>query len=81
MGLFSKKTKDVAHSDFPRCGSTSYSSVLSALEAGKNVEWYLEIGSRSGASVALRKCNFIAVDPEFKIKADVFNDASNMFFC
>ena len=29
----------------------------------------------------MRKCNFIAVDPEFKIKADVFNDASNMFFC
>ncbi|MDG1530610.1 MAG: class I SAM-dependent methyltransferase [Paracoccaceae bacterium] len=81
MGLFKKKKKYFRHPDFPVLGETSYQKVLSAIESENNVEWYLEIGSRSGASVARRNCSYIAVDPEFKIAADVFNSAPNMIFC
>lgn len=57
-----------------------YHQVLIEAERRLNPDWYLEIGSRSGTSIAHRTCNFVAVDPVFNLKADVFNDARQMHF-
>lgn len=68
------------HPDFPPLSEVSYLDVLSAVEAGRGVERYLEIGSRTGDSVARVHCSYAAVDPEFRIRADVFNAAPQMMF-
>lgn len=74
-----KKTT-TQHPDFPPMSETGYLEVLAALERQPSVKRYLEIGSRSGTSIARVNCSYIAVDPEFAIKADVFNAAPQMMF-
>ena len=69
------------HLDFPTMGEVDYQDIISELEQKIMAKWYLEIGSRSGASLSHRKCNFIAVDPNFNITAKVFNSSKMMIFC
>ncbi len=68
------------HPDFPEMSQVPYLHVLSAIETRRNVQRYLEIGSRSGASIARVGCSYAAVDPEFAINADVFNTSAQMMF-
>jgi SAM-dependent methyltransferase len=68
------------HPDFPTMSKVSYLSVIDALLSRESVERYLEIGSRSGTSIARVPCSYIAIDPEFAIKANVFNSAPQMLF-
>lgn len=68
------------HHDFPEINGEHYQHVISKIETYVNPEWYIEIGSRSGASLARRKCNFIAIDPVFEIKDNVFNDSKKFLF-
>lgn len=68
------------HPDFPAVNGMSYLEVLSGIETARNISWYVEIGSRSGTSIAQRRCNFVAIDPVFAIKADVFNASRQMHF-
>lgn len=42
-----------------------YLDVLAALHGVLAPQWYLEIGTRSGRSLALAQGNFVAIDPEF----------------
>ncbi len=65
---------------FPQASKPSYRTILTALESKLNVEWYLEIGSRTGTSLADRKCNFLAVDPDFLLDGAVFNKSAAQFF-
>ncbi|WP_341863001.1 hypothetical protein [Gymnodinialimonas sp. 57CJ19] len=65
---------------FPTAERPSYRAVLSALEMQLQAEWYLEIGSRTGTSLADRTCNFIAVDPDFSLGNNVFNKSETQFF-
>lgn len=80
--LFGKKTaKAVApEAGYPQNTGTHYLDVLDAAEAITKPELYLEIGSRSGTSLARRKCSFVGVDPEFHVQAQVFNSAPHMHF-
>lgn len=84
MAWFKKRPptrKKMAYSEgFPRAARPSYRAVLNALETQLNVEWYLEIGSRTGTSLADRACNFIAVDPDFLLGNNVFNSSAAQFF-
>ncbi|MBO6625123.1 MAG: hypothetical protein JJ938_09605 [Roseicyclus sp.] len=80
FGLGKKRRADIPHPDFPAMTDVSYLRVLSEIEARRNVERYLEIGSRSGDSVSRVTCSFMAVDPEFAIRADVFNKSEAMMF-
>ncbi len=68
------------HPDFPRMTDVSYLTVLSEIHARRKVGKYLEIGSRTGSSIAKVNCSYAAVDPDFAITADVFNDAAEMLF-
>lgn len=65
---------------FPKATGTHYLEVLDAVEAITKPDLYLEIGSRSGTSLARRKCSFVGVDPEFKIEAPVYNAGRQMHF-
>ena len=65
---------------FRRMTGRHYHDVLTQIEQRLTPDWYLEIGSRSGTSIAHRSCNFVAVDPEFAVTADVFNSARQMHF-
>ena len=84
MKLFqSRKTPAKGHEvhpDFPGNTGLHYRKVLNGIAARLNAEWYLEIGSRDGRSIAECTCNFIAVDPVFAVKYDVFNTARQMHF-
>ncbi|WP_417719254.1 class I SAM-dependent methyltransferase [Salipiger sp.] len=84
MSLFARKPKIKPgyHIDpeFQPHNGTHYIEVMDRLEAHLKPRLYLEIGSRSGTSVARRSCSFIAVDPEFRITADVFNTSEHMLF-
>jgi hypothetical protein len=79
--LFSKRKKaDQVQPGFTENNGTHYQRVLCDLEDALNANWYLEIGSRSGTSLADRKCSFVAIDPEFAVNAPVFNSAPQMHF-
>lgn len=57
-----------------------YRDVLSFLHKTIKPDWYLEIGSRTGESLSKVDCSYIAIDPEFRIRADVFNTSHAMMF-
>jgi hypothetical protein len=65
---------------FRQMDGCHYHDVLRQIETILKPQWYLEIGSRSGTSIAHRRCNFVAVDPVFAIKSDVFHNAQQMHF-
>lgn len=84
MSLFTRKREPKpgheVHPDFVANAGTHYLDVMDRLEAVLDPSLYLEIGARSGTSLARRKCSFVAVDPRFVITADVFNGAPQMLF-
>lgn len=57
-----------------------YHDVLIEVEKRIAPDWYVEIGSRTGTSIAHRSCSFVAIDPVFQIEADVFNSSHQMHF-
>jgi hypothetical protein len=82
MRLFPKKPKPgfEIDPDLPPNTGASYRSVLSALHRSLQPEWYIEIGSRTGASLALSTGNYIAIDPEFVFEAPALTKAREMAF-
>ncbi len=68
------------HPDFPRIAGASYLTVLAEIEKRRKVDWYLEIGSRTGKSLVPRSCNFVAVDPQFARDGNVLNASRQMHF-
>lgn len=84
MRLFRKPKArtEGSHQDpgFPVNDGESYLDVIDRLEAKLQPSLYLEIGSRSGTSLARRSCSYIAIDPQFAIRANVFNTATHQFF-
>ena len=72
--------RDRRDSLFPQIEGVGYLEVLQDIVSSRDAKWYLEIGSRSGSSLSKINCNFIAIDPEFKISNPVFRDAREMFF-
>ncbi len=55
-----------------------YLDVLSALHAALSPTWYLEIGTQRGTSLRLANCNAVAIDPEFKLDADVTTEKPSL---
>ena len=72
--------KTTTEQGFPKVEGKSYVEVISEINQHRNAAWYLEIGSRTGSSLAHMSCNFIAVDPEFKIENPVMASAQMMHF-
>lgn len=56
---------------FPQMGPTHYLEWLPDLHQALKPETYFEIGTESGASLAISRCFSIAVDPRFRLQADV----------
>jgi hypothetical protein len=48
-----------------------YHDLLAAAHGAVTPEWYFEIGTRSGTSLALARCASIAIDPDFRLKGNV----------
>jgi hypothetical protein len=74
---------------FPRLNGQKYRDFLARLHADVDLDWYLEVGSRNGRSLAPARCNTVAVDPVFRITSDVigakprllvFQETSDAFF-
>lgn len=66
-----------------------YIEFLTRLHAAVPLDWYLEIGCRSGHSLSPARCRTIGVDPDFALKAGVqgskpelllFQTTSDAFF-
>lgn len=75
-----KRRKTHFGQGFSRMTDRHYHDVLTEVEHRLNPDWYVEIGSRTGTSISHRKCNFVAVDPVFRVEADVFSGATQMYF-
>ena len=56
---------------FPKMSDTHYFDRLRELHRSRRPVTYFEIGTESGASLALAKCHSIAVDPKFKLDLDI----------
>lgn len=64
---------------FPELGRTHYFALLEELHERLKPEAYLEIGSESGASLSLSRCLSFAIDPDFRIEADVMGPKPGLF--
>lgn len=82
FSLFKKSPKagHEVHPDFESNTGDSYLTVLDMLEDRLKPELYLEIGSRSGTSLQNRSCDFIAIDPEFRLVTKATLSATRMYF-
>lgn len=63
---------------FPKMGVTHYFALMQELHQDLKPDVYLEIGTESGASLALSKGLSIAIDPAFRIEADVMGPKSGL---
>lgn len=73
--------RDVAELDpIPVIDGLRYFRLLSRMHAKLQPDWYLEVGTFTGKSLALAKCNTVAVDPNFKIEHPVINPAGQQMF-
>ena len=57
------------HTEIPVIGGIRYLRMLGRLHAVLNPDWYLEVGTFTGRSLSKVDCNFVAVDPKFRLKA------------
>ncbi|MGJ8604441.1 MAG: glycosyltransferase 61 family protein [Marivita sp.] len=72
--LEKKAMKDVADAlPIPVIDGLRYFRVLNRLHEKLQPDWYLEVGTFTGKSLSLAKCNTIAVDPKFQISFPVVN--------
>ena len=72
----------VNQQDFwPKVDGIRYLEFLRRLHRKLQPEWYLEVGTFRGQSLAQCDCNFVAVDPRFKIDAPVISGTGrHMYF-
>ncbi len=64
----------------PRIAGMRYLPMLEQMHAILRPEWYLEVGTFTGKSLTLVNCNYIAVDPAFRIKFPVVNSGGKRQF-
>lgn len=64
----------------PAIDGLRYFRVLSRLHEKLKPDWYLEVGTFTGKSLALAKCNTIAVDPKFQLKFPAVNATGRQMF-
>lgn len=69
--LTTKKPKNKVDAGFIKPTGTNYLKFLDALHTQTRPEWYLEIGTETGRSLALVRANAIAVDPHFRIETNL----------
>ena len=56
-------------SKYPDIDGIRYLRMLGRMHTALDPKWYLEIGTFTGRSLTKVDCNFIAVDPTFRLKA------------
>ncbi|MEM9707150.1 MAG: class I SAM-dependent methyltransferase [Pseudomonadota bacterium] len=71
-----RKAKSMAETvlepgEVPAINGMPYIRMLRRLHAILEPNWYLEIGSFSGRSLELARCNFVAVDPSFRLRRPI----------
>lgn len=64
----------------PSIDGLRYFRMLSRLHTQLKPNWYLEIGTFTGKSLALAKCNYVAVDPSFAIEHPVVNSGGEEMY-
>ncbi|MBM1279421.1 class I SAM-dependent methyltransferase [Ponticoccus sp. SC6-36] len=64
----------VPEEGWPAPAGAHYLDCLERLQTLVAPDWYLEIGTDRGASLALATCRSIAIDPDFKIAGPVWDN-------
>lgn len=67
------ETEPGAAAPMPAIEGLRYLRMLRRLHALLKPAWYLEIGTHTGRSLSLARCNYVAVDPDFRIEHPVVN--------
>ena len=78
--MLGKKSEPDRDSRFPDINGMYYSDILDGIQSRRALDWYLEIGTRDGSSLAKLNCNFVSIDPEFVLSTNVFNKSRRMLF-
>ena len=79
MFKFNSKSKN-QHPDFPKINGIYYHSIFKKIFETYCPKLYVEIGSRTGSSLEVCECDYIAIDPKFQISKNVFNTSREFFF-
>ncbi|WP_159086898.1 glycosyltransferase family protein [Loktanella sp. Alg231-35] len=58
---------------FPRAKGLQYLAFLEEMHLALEPEWYLEIGTQTGASLAKSRARSVSVDPQFVLRHDVWS--------
>lgn len=74
-----KKNK-YQHDHFPEVSGQYYLDVLEQIHKKVKPHLYLEIGSRTGASLKKATGAFIAIDPNFNIAENTLNEGKSFYF-
>lgn len=75
--------RDLQHSEMVLSTGLSgvkYKAFLQAMHAQLEPEWYLEIGTERGRSLAFNDCNLISIDPAFRIESNVIRSRGEAHF-
>jgi hypothetical protein len=76
-----KSMKDMSEETaVPTFEGEVYTGVLAKLHEKLKPNWYFEVGTFTGKSLSLARCNTIAVDPEFKLRHPTVNAAGKQMF-
>ena len=76
-----KSMKDMSEqTTVPTLEGEVYTGVLGKLHEKLKPDWYLEVGTFTGKSLSLARCNTIAVDPEFQLRYPAVNGAGKQMF-
>ncbi len=63
---------------FPKVRGCHYLAFLEEMHISIDPDWYLEIGTQTGASLLKSSANSISVDPEFVLKHDVWSNKKQL---
>lgn len=76
-----KSMKDMSEEmTVPAMSGAPYLEVLGQLHEKLQPDWYMEVGTFTGKSLSLAKCNTIAIDPEFKLRYPAVNTTGKQMF-
>ncbi len=66
--------------DVPKINGLQYHSMLKRMHEILKPNWYLEVGTFSGSSLTLVDCNYVAIDPNFKVSNPITAGSGTQMF-
>ena len=66
--------------DVPKINGLQFHSMLKRMHEILKPNWYLEVGTFSGSSLTLADCNYVAIDPNFRVSNPITAGSGTQMF-